>query len=351
MSRNMTEANRIAFGRLEGLVASDVVRLSESKKYIKTSDCEKEWLKPVRFYKNEDLFIDQHRFFALAIFRDERYVLQIGFGPIFDGGDDLLLQENNSGLFTALISDLKIPLLDRANVDLDLCNEVFLPSKSSEKIGFERADLEKYFVGYSCYLVDKNSTLFDQEDELLLQKVALYVLGNSPEIVYLSIPPSALDHIKNLARLDVKTLPFDRVFRAFIERRYEHAFLDLYRCLEMLFSLKKIDLLRSRLKLNSMHLEISADVEDALGWRPTEKNALNEMLNDFPNGLKELLKNCFNNNSEIGVNIYGLRNECVHFRPLQKKSTLHKQVDWPKLLEGMVLLINHAYSVSYRSMF
>lgn len=350
MARNMKKANQTVFERLADLADRDVVRLSESAKYIKTTASEKAWLKAVKFVRNEDLFVDRHRFFALAAFQDDRYILQIGFGPVGHIHEDLLLQQRNAGLFTALVSDLELPLLEGTNLKLEICNEVFLPSQSAEAIGFECSDIEKYFVSYFCYMIAEDSTLRDQDDELMLQKAALYLLGHSPEVIYLNASPGTMESIKTLARLDIKVVPFDRVFRAFIERRYEHAFLDLYRCLEMLFSLKKIDALRSRLNLNSLHLEISADVEDALGWRPVEKNALAEIFDGFPDGLTSSLRACFNNNADVSANVYGLRNECVHFRPLQKKSVLSKQVNWPNLLESMISVIHHAYHVNYRKM-
>lgn len=351
MARNMKKANQIVFDRLAELADSDIVRLSESTKYIKTTVDEKNWLKAVKFFRNEDLFIDRHRFFALAEFQSQKYVLQIGCGPVGHIDEDLLLQQSNAGLFTALVADLGLPLLDGMNLKLEICDQVFLPSKNSEVIGFECADIEKYFVSYFCYMVIPDSTLWDQDNEMTLQKTALYLLGHSPEVIYLNASLEAMESLKTLARLDIKIVPFDRIFRAFIERRYEHAFLDLYRCLEMLFSLKKIDVLRSRLNLNTAHLEISADIEDALGWRPVEKNALAEIFNCFPDDVIDPLKSCFNNTADVSANVYNLRNECVHFRPLQKKSILAKQVDWAFLLESMASVIYYAYHVSYRKMF
>lgn len=347
----MKTANQIVFNRLAELADIDVVGLSESGKYIRTTSDEKAWLKTVRFFRNEDLFIDRHRFFALAIFQDKRYILQIGFGPVIHVDEDLLLKERNAGLFTALVAELGLPLLDGMNLKLEIGDKVFLPSKSTDTIGFECSEIEKYFTNYFCYMIAPDSTLGGQDDELVLQKAALYLLGHSSEVIYLNASARAMELLKALARLDINTIPFDRIFRAFIERRYEHAFLDLYRCLEMLFSLKKIDVLRTRLNLNSTHLEISADVEETLGWRPIEKNALAEIFNCFPDEITSSLQSCFHNTTDVSTNVYSLRNECVHFRPLQKKSVLSRQVNWVSLLENMVAVIHYAYHVNYRKMF
>lgn len=347
----MKHANQLVFQQLSDLSDRNAVDLSKSQKYILSTADEKAWLKSVAFVKNEDLFIDRHRFFCLALYASEIYILQVGFGPVYIIDEDLVLQPNNGGLFVALVANLDLPILNNIDLKLELGDQVFLPSNDDEKVGFEYSDIEKYFVKYFLYKLLPSSTLWDEDSGITLQKTALYLLGHSPEVMYLNASVKVLDSLKVLARLDVRVLPFDRIFRAFIERRYEHAFLDLYRCLEMLFSLKKIDMLKSCLKLDSKHFEISADIEATLGWRPAEKGALKEIIDQLPAEIVNLLKKSFKNNSDICTNIYSLRNECVHFRPLQKKSELAKQVDWVALLESMVPAIHHAYHVNYRNMF
>lgn len=347
----MKDANQRVFQRLAGFAGQIAVDSSKSKKYIKSSEYDKYWLKSVDFLCNEDLFVDRHRFFLLASIASEKYIVQVGFGPARDVDEDLVLQPNNGGLFVALAASCELPLLNSDGLSLELDDKVFLPSEEGEKIGFDYFDIDRYFVKYFLYKIQPSSSLLHEDNAIALQKSALYLLGSSPEAVYLSVSEKTFLSLRSTARLDVGIFPFDRVFRAFIERRYEHAFLDLYRCLEMLFSLKKIDILRERLKLHSRHFDISADVEAALGWRPTEKGALKVIIDQFPREVVTLLEGGFKNTADTCTNIYDLRNECVHFRPLQKKSNLAKQVNWIVLLEAMMLAIYHSYHVNYRKMF
>ena len=347
----MTHANTLVFQKLAKFCNHNALNLSKSKKYIVSNDIDKLWLKSVEFLKNEDLFIDRYRFFCLALFNNEKYIIQVGFGPIFTADEDFILQPNNGGIFAALVSELNLPVLENFDLEWELNDKIYLPSTEDEKSAFEYTDIEKYFIKYFIYKLTPNSNLWDEENSLTLQKTALYLLAKSPEVMYLDVSEKVLDSLQSLARLDVRVIPFDRIFRAFIERRYENAFLDLYRCFEMLFSLKKIDILKSFLKLDSKHFEISANIEAALGWRPAEKGALKEIIDQLPCELLDPLKQSFNNTAEVWTNIYGLRNECVHFRPLQKKTQLAKQVDWAVLLESMVPAIHHAYHINYRKMF
>lgn len=351
MARNMMNANKLVFQNLATFCDQTAVNLSKSQKYITSNEIDKSWLKSVVFIKNEDLFIDRHRFFCLALFNNEIYIVQVGFGPINTTDEDFTLQPNNGGIFAALVSEANLPILESVDLGLELNEKIFLPSNDDERLGFDYSDIEKYFVKYFLYKLAPNSNLCDKENFLTFQKTALYLLGRSPEAMYLNVSAKTLDSLQSLARLDVKVIPFDRIFRAFIERRYENAFLDLYRCLEMLFSLKKIDILKSSLQLNSKHFEISANIEAALGWRPAEKGALKEIIDQLPDELLNSLKQSFNNTAEPWTNIYSLRNECVHFRPLQNKTQLSKQVNWASLLESMVPAIHYVYNVNYRKMF
>lgn len=351
MARNMKSANKRVFERLAGYVDSETLEASKSVKFIISTTEEKDWLKSVSFIRNEDLFIDRQRGFALATYSGARYILQIGFGPAHGLDEDLTLIPNNSGIFVALASEFDLPIIERNDLKWELKNEVFLPSDQAEMTGFDFLNIEKFFQSYHIYKLAPASTLSDEDLVLTLQKSALYMLGHSPEAVYLKTTARTLESLRTLARLDVRALPFDRVFRAFIERRYEHAFLDLYRCLEMLYSLKKIDELKSNLNSDLKHFELSAVIESTLGWRPIEKSALIEIVNQFPKESIEQLKQSFKGDAEICTNIYNLRNECVHFRPLQKLSNLAKDVDWVRLLESMALAIYQAYHVSYRRMF
>lgn len=347
----MKNANEFLFKKLADVIDCDSLDLSRSIKYITSTPEDKMWLKSVKFLINEDLFIDRHSFFALAEFEGQNYILQIGFGPAINIDEDLLLIPDNGGIFVALVADLDLPMLDRDDLKLNIQEEIFLPSNDGDKVGFYFQEISKFFVKYFIYKINPDSTLLNQDNRLTLQKSALYLLSFSLNAIYLKTSEKTLESVRFIARLDVDLLPFDRVFRAFIERRYEHAFLDLYRCIEMLFSLKKIDELKARLNLVLKHLEISADVEAALGWRPVEKSALSEIVNQLPTGIIEALQKCFKNDSEICTNIYSLRNECVHFRPLQRKSSLTKEVKWMELLESMTLTIHHAYHINYRQMF
>lgn len=346
----MKTANKLVFEKLASYTSLDAVTKSNSKKFITSTVQDKNWLQKVKFVTNEDLFIDSHRYFALATLSNEKYVIQIGLSSIHSADEDLILQPNNNGIFVALVADSVLPVMERESLHLELQDNVFIPSDLNDSREFDASEIEKYFTTYQFYKLASSSSLLDADDQLTLQKTALYLLAKSTDAIYLKISDETLVALKNLARLDVKALPLERIFRAFIERRYEHTFLDLYRCLEMLYSLRKIDDLKTILNLNSTHFEISAVIEKTLGWRPTEKSALTEIIAQFPPEIIQALKGGFRNTAEVCTNIYDLRNECVHFRPLQKKSTLAKNVNWIYLLESMVLAINQAYSVNYRKM-
>jgi hypothetical protein len=103
-------------------------------------------------------------------------------------------------------------------------------------------------------------------------------------------------------------------------------------------------------------IEFSKELEDSTGWKPTEKDALEKLLETIEHTNKELFNNLKSviffpeENPEkyykITANfIYKLRNNIVHFRPINEEEN-YEDTKWNIILEfclNVVIYLHYNY--------
>lgn len=187
---------------------------------------------------------------------------------------------------------------------------------------------------------------------LNLPKIGLFVVTNCASLQSLNWSQSGLEIARVISTIEVDLFPYELILRAIVERKWDNAFLEIYRCIEFLLPFPKINELKNKLKLDSHCSEISEVIEDVLGWRPTEEGALQGLFKDLPPNLlidfeisfnTELSEKKFDNKKAASL-VYKLRNDCVHFRPIQRASSLRSSVKWKTLLHTMLHTANFCYN-------
>lgn len=351
MRRNMIAANEELFSLLRTHLPADSPQISKSiPRWIATNQDEKRWLKEVVFLTDSDLRFGGHYRMSIASFNSESFLVSVDFQPNLPT-DDFDFLEVNAGLFCAAVVELKIEPLVTESIGLELIQNVFLPLEDMSLKGVEHAftAIREFFPPIFLFKIRSASPLLGSESSLF--RVALFTATKSPELMSLPWTSEGLEIARAVSTLEKVALPFELVLRAVLERKWEHAFLEIYRCMEFLFPFPKVNELKKRLKLDESTAEVSASIEDILGWRPLEEVAIQALFKplapdnaeSFCQALGMERRDDTDINKAIATFVYRLRNDCVHFRPVQRKSTLRENVKWELLLQEMLRAVNDFY--------
>lgn len=348
----MVEVNSDLFKKLRNLLPRDSeAEVPPVKRWITTTPFEKEWLKNIKLQTDLDLVFGDQRSLSLATFQSENYLISVGL-------DLDLAQEDfeeisvNAGIFCAVICDLNVnPIGEVERIAYELLENVFIPSQSTEAgVSYFLSTVEKYFPKIRIFKIRTGSPLLDPMPNLLA--ISLFAVTKCSQLITLKWSANGLENARAISSARDPFLPFELVLRAIIEKKNTHAFLELYRCIEFLFPFPKINELKKKLKLTLPSTEISELVEETLGWRPTEGAALKRLFVTLPQEiLSELNKALWpkGNKTEVVSDkvaelLYRLRNDCVHFRPIQRTSDFQVTVNWELLLQTLLLAISSLYS-------
>ncbi|MBC3449902.1 hypothetical protein HU745_02445 [Pseudomonas mosselii] len=123
------------------------------------------------------------------------------------------------------------------------------------------------------------------------------------------------------------TVPYHLVLQSILSYRWSDMYLDLYRCLEQLYSAPRLMDLATRIRHEGTLAELASILEDTLTWRPKEEEALASILNKITPGTRLAILQVFTEAMEVlpesserkcAKHIYRLRNEHVHYRPAMK---------------------------------
>ncbi|HOB94933.1 MAG TPA: hypothetical protein PK306_13865 [Aquabacterium sp.] len=344
----MIEANAELFSRLASaggdLISAD---LRKQKRAIRTNEIEKSWLRQLRLRSSNHLLIDSTSRFALGDYDGKLYLITVSVN-IFEPPAELQRLVVNAGMFTAIVNELRVPILRSPNLAERLLEYVFYPVEGE----YELLDLEvvePFFERVGLYLVEPTSALAD-DSEFGFRAAIAAILG-APDARPLEWRATALDRFGFMVRDPEERAPFHMLLRALTETRGDAAFLALYRCVEQLFPVPAIAELAAELGLAASTLGVAAAIERHLGWRRREEDALAHLFAELDGTLIDRMLPVVgavaqndNRSRPVSRRVYELRNQCVHFRPAHALGEALKIDDWGMLTNLMLEAVQALYA-------
>ena len=355
MPRNMISANNELFSRLRKLLPPDTPELNAPiKRWIVTNPEEKRWLKGLTFSTDRDLHFGGHSSMCLAFFDSDVFLVGVDV-QLSLPEDEFESLEVNAGIFCAAIIELKIEPFVTELTSLQLIENVFLPLEHPSPNGVEHkhSAIQEFFPPIKIFRIRAESPLLGTDSSLF--RVALFAATKCPRLISLPWTSEGLEMARTVSSTERAEVPFELVLRAVLERKWEHAFLEIYRCMEFLFPFPKISELKKRLNFAGSSVEVSESIEDILGWRPIEEAAMQALFRSLQPASVETFRQALgiersdvlDLNKAVANSLYRLRNDCVHFRPVQRRSNAHKKVKWEILLQEMLKAVNEFYSAYF----
>jgi len=354
MSKKKTEKrkemNKKLFEKLKDKVTNsgEVCDNLDEARWVFGEEEDKQWLQNAVL---EDLFEFQpYKRAAIYSFENKFYFISIGIMDKPDNMPEFMdIFELNSGLFVSIVADKDLNVQVRNNIKAnDIIQKVLCIYKGFEDYGGHYLSvLRDFFEPIDVYEL-KGDCLFNKDD--LVRMLGCYICLTD-SLVYLPFSDTVVGKYSSIFCFGHNSIPFENLLFSLCSINYKFAFLDLYRCIEMLYTIYYMDrinnIITSITKLEINTLEVASTIQKELLWKYNETNAINSIFESLPPTLIYILQQEKNRhpkqaNIKMGEWIYGIRCTIVHHRINQDKEILN-DLKWDEIINGMLDIITYLY--------
>lgn len=248
--------------------------------------------------------------------------------------------ELTPGLFALTVSELKLVPKASAIEIFDTIDSSFQGAVGYE--GHELEDVTKLFPDVSIFQLDNDADSSGSIWRSLGVLLSAFY-GQGP----IELSEEALESLKDLYEAGSDHVPFKNIVQGHLAMSWSGLFLELYRAIEQLFSVPKLTNLTAEWASPKPFYEIAELLENQLGWRPKEEDALRELIESCGDPLldmlaSELCPNAGNKAQAVAKVIYRLRNSLVHFRSAMPEQDYSTE-KWNNRICLMIKLVSKLY--------
>lgn len=344
MSRNRTKSIELLFDIIK--IKFDLSSYSHlpsdfyNARWIQGKKIEEDWLTFAVF--KSTIEISHEIRFAIIEYDTKLFLIATGLEDPDKLPTGITYSPINSGLFTAIVSELELPI--KSSVTNLYLEQNILSQNNSDPLykGHDMVDLLPIFPNiFVCEITPQ----FIGDNSNIHQIVCSY-LANNKKFIGLPFSENTLDKLNELVLLNSKILNYDNIIQSLLSSHFKFSFLDLYRCLEMLYQIIYIDDTHTKLALAIDKTDFLLAIDDKLNWRPNERNALKKLFAETPepyrNEVNNTIKKISQKKNELSDWLYDLRCSIVHLKSSHKNFELKPQ-EWDKLIFGIGHLTTYWY--------
>lgn len=288
----------------------------------------------------EACFITRHLRAFLLQHEGRRFLSVSGLEADDDLPDGFQALELTPGFLALAVSELN--LLPRASsIEIfDAIESSFQGEGGYE--GHELEDVAKLFPDVSIFKLnedaDSSGSIWRSIGVLLSE-----FYGQGP----IELSTESLKSLKELYEAGSNHVPFRNIVQGHIAMTWSGLFLELYRAIEQLYSVPKLTNLTDQWASPKPFYELAQLLENQLGWRPKEEDALRELIESCDASLLDMLASEFCPDAEnkapaVARAIYKQRNSLVHFRPAMPEEDCSTQ-QWNNRIALMIKLVSKLY--------
>lgn len=266
-------------------------------------------------------------------------------------------QEINAGLFLFLVKDADLQRISPVSLS-ELEENIFFDQYDGEYQGHDFGDLMEFVEDFTVFKIDANSA-FKGRDSI---EASYFICAQFEKFIRLPIQALVKDYLAVLQ--EQSAVLKENVFLSLTATHYKHAFLELYRCIEVLYILPRSIMLKAKLAYTNPAYELARHCSNELGWRRREEDSLTRIFKDIDeaviaaSGIQgasfSITEWAFDgsdtqkkSHEALAAKIYRIRNQFVH-QLYPDDEIVIADSDWIILIRFTLDVIKDAYRV-YRS--
>ncbi len=288
----------------------------------------------------EACLVTRHLRAFLLQFEGKRFLSVSGLEVEEHLPDGFEALELTPGFLALAVSELKLVPNGSAIEIFDTINSSFLGEDGYK--GHELEDVAKLFPDVSIFELNEDADSSGSIWRSLGVLLSTFY-GEGP----IELSDASLNCLKELYEAGSSHVPFRNIVQGHLAMSWSGLFLELYRAIEQLYSVPRLADLTDRWSSPKPFYELAELLENQLGWRPKEEDALRELIESCGASFLEMLANelcptAENKAQAIARAIYKQRNSLVHFRPAMPEQDYSTQ-QWNNRISLMVKLVSKLY--------
>lgn len=268
--------------------------------------------------------------------------------------EGILKVDANSALLLASLKDMSVRRISSVNLQELEQNILSQQEDLAEYKGHDLDELLDFFEPIVFFEISPDSIYSSR----LVNEVAYYVASYSRELINPKLEPFLVE-FRSLLSHDGSFMK-QNIFWSMTSTHYKHAFLELYRCVESVYTLPRALSLKSKTGLTlAGHLVAKICIEE-LGWRRKEEDSLFRVLSLMPVSRLQplaLSRLPYVNSADwdfilpeanskgvesLAKFIYKLRNQMVHQFDAENETAITND-DWPVLIDLLISVIDYIF--------
>jgi hypothetical protein len=332
MSRNRNDTLGYVIAQLKQVVPN---ALGEYSIYGETPEIE--WLTHAELKTKVRLFPD---FYVVWVeFQASCFLAVIG-QEVQDLPAYLTSEELNAGIFSVLIYELKLAVLKEAQASLIEDKVLNLTPQEAQNQGKERKEIDfqsiiDFFPTIQFFKIDtikQIKELHQITGELLTTNELYYILPYQN---------ATIEKFEQLFQANVPNLLYENILASYVASDFRFAYLDLYRCIEMLQELNFYESLYQEYTLKGLSGislgDFVATFKDKTNLEPKLADALEKLLANRPNAMPQA------QGKSLHKWLYEHRNSIAHLRTGQT-NIVFSETEWNQIICEMLDLIESLYT-------
>lgn len=342
VNRNRKQMSNDLFAKLVGAVEASPDRVlsnSGGSRWIKRLS-EEDSILMSRADVMEACFVTRHLRAFLLKHDGKRFLGISGLEVDDDLPDGFEALELTPAFLALAVSEMNLPPKGSPIEIFNTIDSSYLGETGYE--GHELEDVAKLFPDVSIFKLDEKAI----SSRSVWRSMGVLIsefYGQGP----IELSDEALKSLKDLYESGSDHVPFRNIVQGHLAMTWSGFFLELYRAIEQLYSVPKLTNLTDEWASPKPIYELAELLENQLGWRPKEEDALRELIESCDSSLLDMLTGELCPDAEkksqaVAKAIYKKRNSLVHFRsaiPEQDYST----DQWNSRICLMIQLVSQLY--------
>lgn len=288
----------------------------------------------------EVCIVTKHLRAAILTHDNDKYLCLCGQDTDDDLPDGFEAVDLTPGLFALAITKLKLAPTASSIEIFDVIEDSY--KGLDDYTGHDLDDIARLFPNVSVLILDQNTTSSGSIWRVLGVLLAVFY-GDGP----IELDQATLADLKELYETGSEHVPFRNILQGHLAMNWTGLFLELYRSIEQLYAVPKLLNLTSEWASTEPYFKLAELLENQLGWRPKEEDALRELIEQCGQPLLDSLAQEFcpeaeNKAQGIARAIYKQRNSLVHFRPAMPEEEF-SVAQWNNRISQMIKLVSELY--------
>ncbi|MFU4863520.1 hypothetical protein ACM7ZX_29500 [Pseudomonas aeruginosa] len=215
--------------------------------------------------------------------------------------------------------------------------------------GFDLSEIEALFPKASLFKISLRVPYTTSDSYRVLGAIISRSYSDGP----IAISGDTLEVLHDIFVNGSEYLPFKNLVQGVMSISWEGLYLEVYRCLEQLYSEPRIANLVSVMPSENHSIrEIASLLETHLSWRPKEDDSLAKVISGSKEHLIEELCRSLgasvNQKADMhearvaAKKVYSIRNQIVHYRPANQPLTKNDE-EWNAIVSALLYIVDDIY--------